>query len=116
MQFDYLYSMQATGSLEIEDVGNCAIIATTGLFQEYILIIKTEGGDTQILQYGPQWVEEDMPILSDVSCTYSRFQYNQRKIERYIDTWLNSKTIAQQAIAVTIEEAKEHLKDMRTFV
>lgn len=116
MQFDYLYSMQPEGTLEIEDIGNCAIIATTGLCQEHILIVRTEAGQSRILQYGPQWIDSDMPAVSEVSCTYSSFQFNQHKIQRYIDTWLNSKTFAQQAQAVTIEEAREHLKDMRYFI
>ena len=116
MQFDYLYQMQPTGALEVDDIGNCCVSATTATYTEYILIIKTEGGRTKIIQYGPRYIDVDTVLPSEVSYTYSEFDFNEGKIRRIIDTWLNSKTLAQQAVLITIEEAKERIKDLVNFL
>lgn len=116
MQFDYLYQMQATGFLEVDDIGNCCISATTMLYTEYIMIVKTEGGRTKIIQYGPRYIDNDATIPNEVSYTYSEFDFNEGKIRRIIDSWLNGKTLAQQAVLITIEEAQERIKDLVTFL
>ena len=116
MQFDYLYQMQPVGALEVEDIGNCCISAIGLLHTEYIMIIKTEGGRTKIIQQGPLYVDIEQILPSEVSYTYSEFDFNEGKIKRIIDTWLNSKTLAQQAVLITIEEAIERIKNLVDFL
>lgn len=116
MQFDYFYIQQANGSLEIDDIGNCALIVTNDLYREYILIIKTSMGKTEVLQYGPNKIDfEELP--ERVDCSYQRFDYNQNKIKSVIDKFLNDpKKIITQAIVVSVETAKEHIRDFTDFV
>ena len=116
MQFDYLYQMQATGFLEVDDIGNCCISATTMLYTEHIMIVKTEGGRTKIIQYGPRYIDNDLILPNNVDYTYSEFDFNEGKIKRIIDNWLNSKTLAQQAVLITIEEAIERIKNLVDFL
>lgn len=114
--FKYLYEMQATGELDVEDIGNCAIVGTNSLqYQRYILIVKTVEGDTKVVISGPHWVELELPCV-DYSYTYQNFQFNQRKIETIIDKFLNGKFFIDQARVVEFDEAVKLIPDVREYI
>lgn len=106
MEFNYYYVQSAYGTLEIEDIGNCAIEAIdTTLHALYYLIIKTNLGFTSIMEYGPLAI--DMNILpKSTSCTYKRIEYSDSKLKGIIDNFLtNPKRNIDQAREIAPEEA-----------
>ena len=109
MTFDYLERVVVDGQLEVEDIGQCAIQANNDLGEEYYLITKTELGWTELLDYGPFVPDlELLPINYNIK--YSRIEYNQSKIERAIDKFLNDpKRCITQAKVVCIEEIRDFL-------
>lgn len=114
--FKYLYEMQATGELDVEDVGNCAIVGINSFqYQRHILLIKTVEGDTKVVISGPHWVELEIPCV-DYSYTYQNFQFNQRKIETIIDRFLNGKFLIDQAQVVEFDEALKFIPDVREYI
>ena len=109
MTFDYLQRVVIDGQLEVADIGQCVIQANNDLSEEYYLIIKTELGWTEILEYGP--CLPDIELLQvNYQIKYSRFEYNQTKIERTIDKFLNDpkRSITQAQIV--------DLTDIRCFL
>lgn len=109
MTFDYLERVVVEGQLEVEDIGQCAIQANSDLGEEYYLIIKTELGWTEILDYGP-FVPDIELLPYNYTIKYSRIEYNQSKIERAIDKFLNDpKRCITQAKVVCIEEIHDFL-------
>lgn len=116
MQFEYLYKIEAMGTIEIEDIANCCVIATNDLYQEYILIIQTILGDTRVIKYGPKNTEFNEPCPF-INYTYNNFQYSQHKIIKIIDDFINDgkKGISQVQI-VDIEEAKNHIKNLVDYL
>ena len=89
LEFEYFYQRMATGNLEVEDIGNCAIEANNddGLF--YYLLIETNMGFTKIFEYGP--IHPDFHELpKSVKCNFERIEYNEKKLSKKIDDFLNS--------------------------
>lgn len=115
MQFDYLYQMQATGQLDVEDVGNCCISAIDDLFKEWILIIKTDLGLTKIIQWGPMIVDCKAPCTK-MFYSYEQFQFSDKKIASIIEKFLNGVTCASQAQLISLEEAKDRIKNLVEFL
>lgn len=109
MTFDYLERVVVEGQLDVDNIGDCVIQANTDLGEEYYLIVKTELGWTEILDYGP--VTPDLELLPiNYNIKYSRIEYNQSKIERIIDKFLNdAKRCITQAKVVELEDIYEFL-------
>lgn len=104
MTFDYLQRVVVDAQLNVDDIGQCAILGRNDLGEENYLIIRTEMGFTEMIMYGP--VVPDLDILPfGVSMQYSRFDFNQSKIEKAIDRFLNDpKKCISQAEVVSIED------------
>ena len=115
MQFDYLYQMQATGQLDIEDVGNFALSLTNDMYMEYILIVMTKNGNTKVVQYGPRYIDREDPC-SSINYTYNEFQFNMNKIKTIIDKALNGNTLCSQATLISFKEAIERIKEPAEFL
>lgn len=109
MTFDYLERVVVEGQLEVENIGECIIQANNDLGEEFYLIIKTELGWTEMIEYGP--CVPDLTLLQmSYQITYNRFEYNQSKIERSIDKFLNNpKRAITQAKLVELDDIYEAL-------
>ena len=109
MTFEYLQRIIVDGQLDVDNIGDCVIQANTDLGEEYFLIIKTELGWTEILDYGPCVPDLDLLPLN-YNIKYSRIEYNQSKLERVIDKFLNDpKRAITQAKVTTLEDIYECL-------
>lgn len=87
--FEYFYTQQAVGQLNIEDLGNCAIEAFNDEGSHYYLVIKTQLGQSIVMEAGPFAI--DIPILEkSVSVTYKRIEYNESKLKGIIEKFLNN--------------------------
>lgn len=109
MTFDYLERVVVEGQLEVENIGQCVIKANNDLSEEFYLIIRTELGWTEMIEYGP--CVPDLPLLQmNYQITYTRFEYNQNKLERAIDKFLNNpKRSITQAEVTDITEIRDFL-------
>lgn len=90
MEFEYFYTQQATGSLDIEDIGNCAIQANTDNGVYFYLVIETHLGFSHIFRYGPRILNSDS-LPKSCSCSYSCMEYNEGKLQTAIQQFLNPK-------------------------
>lgn len=105
MNFEYSGVSYFTADIEIDKIGNCCIEATTRIGALYYLIIKTEFGSSDILEFGP--VVPDMKVLpKTVNCSYRRINFTESKIAKVIASFLNDfKKEIFQAREVEVEEA-----------
>lgn len=103
MTFEYLQRVVVDAELNVDDIGQCVILGRNDIGEESYLIIRTEMGWTEQISIGP--VCPDIDILPfNVAILYSRFEYNQGKIERAIDKFLNDpKKMISQADVVTLD-------------
>lgn len=116
MQFEYLYQVQATGFIDIENIGECCLLATNDFYEEFVFIIHTEYGDTKILQYGPVIVDTGKPV-SKLECIYTNIEFNEGKIIKTIERFLsNPKYNISQVIEISYEEARDKIKNLVEFL
>lgn len=114
--YEYLYEVKATGFLEIENIGECCLIANNDFLQEQILIITTELGKTKVIQYGPVFVDNVQPP-NDVQYSYCEFDFSDYKIDKRIEKFINdTKFRTTQVKVVELEEALDRITDLREFL
>lgn len=109
MRFEYLQRVIVDAELEVDNIGDVVIQANNDLAEEFYLIIKTELGWVEVIESGP--IVPDLNLLPlNYNIKYSRFEYNQSKIERIIDKFLNdSKRIITQAKIVELEDIADNI-------
>lgn len=73
-------------SLYIEDIGNCCLCATDEDGCCHILILVTKLGKTDIYEFGPI-VPDAGELIAPYGVAYSRRNYDEDKLERYIQSW-----------------------------
>ena len=87
--FEYFYSREAIGNLDVEDIGNCSIEANDDLGNFYYMVIDTNLGFTRIFEYGP--CNPDFNELPKaVECTFNRIEFNEKQIQKRIYSFLNA--------------------------
>ena len=114
MQFEYLQQITSQESIEIDDIGNTAIQTFTNYAETKVMIIKTLDGITEVIEFGP--VNIDVKELPDrVIYTYERFEFNQRKLIKKIEKFIQDDSVAQ-VIETDYNHAKEVIKNLVDFV
>lgn len=109
MTFDYLQRIVVDGQLDVDNIGDCVIQANNDFAEEYYLIVRTILGWVEVLEYGP-CLPELQELQHNYTIKYSKFEYNQSRIEKTIDKFLNdAKRSITQARLTTIDEIRENL-------
>lgn len=110
MQFEYLQTITAQEAIDIDDIGNTNIQTFSNYGETSVLIIRTIDGISEIIQFGP--VNIDIKELPDnVSYTYQRIEFNQRKLSKIIEKFINNEMVSQ-VFEVTFNEAKKVIKNL----
>jgi hypothetical protein len=90
--FNYFYTQVINATINVDDIGNVCLLARNDLGEEYYLIINTYLGETKILNYGP--AQPDLQTLpANIFMSYCKFDYNENKICKIIDKFINSNLI-----------------------
>ena len=109
MKFEYSQRVVVDAELDVDNIGNCCLRAFNDLGEAYYLIIKTELGYTETLEYGPCLVDLEM-LQNNYQIKYSKFDYNEGKLERIIDKFLNEgKRAISQAEVCDLADIFENL-------
>ncbi len=123
MIFEFNATRTFTDTLQIDDIGNCAIRCEGIMYEnkikfpaEYYLITKTVMGKTGILKFGPV-----VPDLGDMqngfSADFKKIKYKEQSIEREIDTFINDgkKAITKAEEITDIEAFESYPSANETF-
>lgn len=116
MNIEYFKQLQAMDSIEIEDIGNCSIEACNDSGAFWYLIIKTNYGMSEILEYGPI-VPDINELPNSVICDYSKIEFMEGKLKKIIDMFLNNgKRQITQAREISKEEALNNCKSLIEYM
>ena len=109
MTFEYLERVVVEAQIDIENIGDFNLLCRNDIGEEFYMIVRTELGWTELLEYGPY--SPDLELLPlNYTVKYSRFEYNQGKLERAIDKFLNDpKRMISQAQIVEFDEIRDFL-------
>ena len=116
MTFEYLVKIKKESSINIEDIGNCALDVFNDLAFEWLLLIRTKEGTTEIVEFGPIIADLDYPPAK-MSYTYDRMDFNESKLRNRISKFLTDgyRNITQ-AFEIDQKEAKEKMKNLVDYV
>ena len=123
MLYDYSGVKTFSATLEVDDPGNCAILANgyypiakgVKLPGDYYMIVRTVDGITTILKWGPVTDLPDLP--SGYSLDVKAFKYKESSIHREIQLFLNDgQKFIYDAKVVEREEALEQTPKDYNFV
>ena len=114
--FKYSTVIKKENDIQVEDIGNCAILANDDLTKTWCIIVKTVSGWTEVFEFGPVFPDiYDLP--NSVKFVYSRFPYKEASVSRAIDKFLNrSDANITQAVQVTPEEAKSIIRNLGDYI
>lgn len=116
MNFDYLARIQRESSIDIENIGNCALDVYNDLGFEWLLIIHTKEGQTEMIEYGPLLPDLNYPPAK-VNYSYERIDFAEGKIVNKITKFLNdSYRNITQAFEIEKEEAMSKMKSLVDFI
>ena len=114
MQFEYLQTITAQESIDIDDIGSVCLQCFTPYGETKVLIIRTIDGITEIIEFG--YVNIDVKELPDfVNYTYNRMEFSQSKISKIITKFINDKQVSQ-VLEVTFTEAKNVIKNLVDYI
>lgn len=89
MRFKYFFTSESQGELDLESIGNFALIGTNDLGASYILIASTRLGITNIFKFGP-FVPDIHELPKSVTLTYKKLNFSQLKMQKVIKEFLNN--------------------------
>lgn len=116
MQFEYFKEVKLNATIDIEDIGNCAIYACNDNYEEYYLVVESIYGKTYVLEYGPEVVDTDQ-TGNYIGSSLTKYDCNDKKTKQNIDKWLNdSHKCITQAKEIPIEEAVKQIKNLTEFL
>lgn len=116
MNFEYLVKIKKESSINIDDIGNCALDVYNDLGFEWLLIVYTKEGTTQIVEFGPLVADIEYPPAK-VAYTYDRIDFSEGKIAKRISNFLNDGYRAiTQAFEIEQKEAKEKMKNLVDYL
>jgi hypothetical protein len=116
MEFEYFYVTAVNASIDIDDIGNCALDVFNDLAFEWVLLIRTIEGTTEIVEFGPIIADIEYPPAK-MSYTYDRIDFNEGKIINRISKFLNDGYRGvTQAFEIEQKEAKEKMKNLVDYV
>lgn len=112
MKFEYLSRVVVEEEIEIEDVGNCAILANDDFANYYGLVINTVLGTTKVFEFGPVTGDKNIPPENSYQ-SITTFTYDVRKCNNHIDKFLNNpRRGITQAFEKEPEEVFEYAIDL----
>ena len=85
--YSYLRQVSFMDSISVNDIGNVILDGYNDLGERYFLIIRTVLGISRILDFGP--IQQGAPTYCQ--CTFQQMDYNDVKIDKIIDKFLNDK-------------------------
>lgn len=111
MKFDYLKRTVSDDCIEIADIGNCALHAFSDLGDEYVFVVRTVLGQTEIFFSGP-FSTQSSDLPQSFECTYTRFPFSEKTIKKNINNFLNGYFKITQVFEINPAEAKTYFRNI----
>lgn len=116
MIIDFDQQKVFTQSVDIEDIGNCALRCSTVDFVDYYFCTQTIMGKTYILKFGPIVADLDA-FVDDFELQYKKIDYKEKAICKEINMLLNDpKKQIKEVIKIEFEEVMEQVPTADKFV
>lgn len=110
---EYLREVSYMDAVEIEDIGNIALVLYNDAGQEWYLLTTTSLGWTKLYMFGPLLPDVNSLVLKSFSFTYSEIEYREYKIISMLEKFIQDpKKEISQVIEITKEEVLNRYKTL----
>ena len=116
MTFEFNQQLMPQSLIDIEQVGEFAIEAHNDAGYYWYLIVKTSLGTTTITSCGPKIPDVSL-LPSGYTCSLNRIQFNEKKLEKTINMWLNDrmKTLTEAKV-IDIDDAIDQIAELKDYL
>lgn len=116
VDFEYNKQWMPQNTINIKEIGKCAIEAQNPDGFCYYLVVDTSLGETLIATCGP--VIPDVYDLPDgFSCSMYHMEYREDKLTKTVSMWLNNKDRKiVEAKEISISEALDQFRDLEGYL
>lgn len=109
MDFQYFYELVPQKLIEIDDIANVCLEGQDSSGNFCYLLISCKNGFVHMLNYGPDNIDfKQSP--PNVYCSYSRMDFNEKKLIKIIDSFINKEFVEVKQISV--DEALKNIRNM----
>lgn len=117
MIFDFDLQKVFTQSVQVDDIGNCALrCQNLNNNTEYYIITKTIMGKTSLFKYGPRIPDLD-ELCNGFELVYKKIDYKEQSIAKEINKYINDTFKAINSIDVIEEtEALEAFPSISNYI
>lgn len=110
--YKYFKKIDYLDTIDIDDIGNFILYGYTDAGNKYLLIIKTVLGISRIFMAGPI----DDVITTYCQYTFQQTDYNEIKIDKIIDKFINGKNDLTQLQVLDISHLEETVNNIPNIV
>lgn len=115
VQFEFNKVLMPQNLVNLEDIGDFALECFNDNLSVYFYIVgKTKDGFTTFYTWGPVIPDLNIP-MDKYSFNIKIVEYKEKKIIKFIDTFLNSYGITEAKL-IKFEEALEQAKNEKDFL
>lgn len=110
---DYLPQESYLASVEIEDIGNVALVMFNDMGQQWYLLTTTSLGWTKTYMFGPLLPDIDTLVIKSFSFNYSEIEYKESKLVNMIERFIQDpKKCITQVFEIQKQDVLERFKDL----
>lgn len=111
---EYLPESSFLASVEVDDVGEVALILYNDVGQEWYILHTTRLGWTKTYSFGPLLPDEDRMILKSFAFQYSEIEYSESKLVKNLERFIQDpKKMITQVFEIDKEAVLERYKNIK---
>ena len=110
---EYLPQESYLASVEIEDIGDVALVMFNDAGQQWYLLTTTSLGWTKIYMFGPLFPDIDTLVIKSFSFNYSEIEYKESKLLNMIERFIQDpKKCITQVFEIQKQDVLERFKNL----
>lgn len=117
IKFNFSLERTALGSIDIEDIGNCALECISADIYYYYIVIRTSLGKTAMFTCGPIVPDTDS-LIDGFTSKLNIFNFNADRIKKGLDYFINDshKITITKINKIDFEEASKQFKNLGDYL
>ena len=110
---EYLPQESFLASVEVEDIGNVALVMYDDMGHEWYLLTITSLGWTKVYMFGPLMIDVDSLVVKSFSFTYSEIEYRETKLISMMEKFIQDpRKCVTQVLEINRDDVFERYRNL----
>ena len=110
---EYLPQESFLASVEVEDIGNVALVMYDDMGHEWYLLTITSLGWTKVYMFGPLMIDVDSLVVKSFSFTYSDIEYRETKLISMMEKFIQDpRKCVTQVLEINRDDVFERYRNL----